>query len=533
MNEVAGTKYIVRYICLSLFVLSINGCTSLPKNYKRSPSYVINNTQDTRLARLSAPTVASHRGRSGFFPLIEGMDAFIARVALIELAERSLDIQYYIWRKDTTGILLVDRLLHAADRGVRVRLLLDDLDTEGKDIGLVSLAAHPNIEIRLYNPFIHRGSRVAGFVTDLARVNRRMHNKSLTADNQATIVGGRNIGNEYFGARSYAEFSDIDVLTLGPVVKDVSTMFDGYWNSKWVMPIGALVEEQSLTIEALKKTRAEFNKLVYESKSGPYTQAILKSSTLKNLQYNKMDFFWGKAILIYDHPGKVEATEVTAATHLAPKLSPYMKKAKKELIVISPYFVPGEKLVEYLGDIVNKGVRVRILTNSLSANDVGIVHAGYMRYRVEMLKRGIELYEYKARPGADKRAKGKKWSGSSKVSLHAKTFGLDRRLMFVGSFNLDPRSITPNTEMGVLFESPELAGKLGATFDQNLDHATYKLELITTAAEDSDSGFDEYNLEWVTIENGKEIRYRSEPQTNWWQRLMTGFLSVFVIESFL
>lgn len=526
--------------CIIILLLILHGCATLPSDFEQLPSYAIEDTKDTLLARKITPEVSRHPGKSGFFMLTSGMDAFVARIGLIELAERSLDIQYYIWHRDSTGNLLVDRLLDAADRGVRVRLLLDDLDTADKEHGLKLLDAHSNIEIRLYNPFAYRGNRAVGFVSDLTRVNRRMHNKSMTADNQATIVGGRNIGNEYFGATSHAEFSDLDVLSIGPIVRDVSTMFDEYWNSQWVIPVKAFGNGRTITKDVLLDARNEFTKLANDVKAGPYVEALRHSLLLEKMQDGKMKFNWGKALLIYDAPSKVDASEVNVETHLAPKLSTYINKAKQEIIIVSPYFVPGKKLVELLAAEVDKGIRVRILTNSLASNDVGVVHAGYMRYRVDLLKRGVELYEFKDTLVTNEEHKEvtdeehkKKWTGSSYASLHAKTFGLDRRMMFVGSFNLDPRSIALNTELGVLFENRELAAEMGKNFDEIISRNAYRLELKTIPAIENESDFEDYALQWVGLENGKTVRYEVEPNTSWWQRFVVGFLSIFVIESFL
>lgn len=536
MNKTINKTTIYRSHLTGVFVIVllflIHGCASLPANYTSSPSYAMTDTQDTQLALKAAPAVARHPGKSGFYPLSSGMDAFVIRYGLIASAERSLDLQYYIWRADTTGRLLVNQLLLAADRGVRIRLLLDDLDTEGKDWGMSILDYHPNIEIRLYNAFAHRGSRAVGFATDLARLNRRMHNKSLTADNQATIIGGRNIGNEYFGATSHAEFSDLDVLAMGPVVKDVSNMFDLYWNSDVVIPLSAFSVEEPVTKASSDSARIEFSQVIKEEKADPYLQAIHESDTLTRLLFKNMTFSWGKADLLFDTPDKVTATEVTAATHMAPKLRAYVDNARQEVIIVSPYFVPGDKLVEYLGKLADRGVRILILTNSLAANDVGVVHAGYMRYREALLRHGIELYEFK--PKLEEKIKNKKWTGSSNASLHAKTFGIDRQLVFVGSFNLDPRSIALNTEMGVLFESPELATALAESLDKIVLQNAYRLELKTYPANDDEQqDFEEYAIQWIAQQGGKTIRYEVEPETSWWQRFMAGFLSIFVIESFL
>lgn len=535
INQAMNKTIVQRSHLTGVFVLLlflVHGCASLPTDYIATPSYAVMDTQNTQLARKTASAVARHPGKSGFYPLASGMDAFVVRVGLIASAERSLDLQYYIWHTDTTGRLLVNKLLEAADRGVRIRLLLDDLDTAGKDWGMLMLDYHPNIEIRLYNAFAHRGSRAVGFVTDLARVNHRMHNKSLTADNQATIIGGRNIGNEYFGATSHAEFSDLDVLAMGPVVKDVSNMFDLYWNSEVVIPLSAFPVKEPVTKAASDRARIEFSKVVKEEKADPYLQAIRESDTLTRLLFKNMTFSWGKADLLYDAPDKVNATKVIAATHMAPKLRAYVDNAMQEVVIVSPYFVPGRKLVEYLGKLADRGVRIRILTNSLAANDVGVVHAGYMRYREALLLHGVELYEFKSLH--DEKQKNKNWTGSSNASLHAKTFGIDRQLVFVGSFNLDPRSIALNTELGVLFESPELATALAEVFDKDLVQKAYRLELKTLPANvDEQRDFDEFAIQWISQQGGKTIRYDVEPNTSWWQRFMAGFLSIFVIESFL
>lgn len=513
------------------------GCASLPDDVQRTPSYAMANTIDTDLGQLVRPFKKNHPGKSGFYLLRDGMDAFVARIGIVQSAQKTLDVQYYIWHGDMTGRILFDSLLKAADRGVRVRLLLDDLDTAGKELALYLADSHPNIEIRVYNPFSHRGSRAVGFLTELSRVNRRMHNKSLTADNQATIVGGRNIGNEYFGAESASAFADLDVLAIGPVVKEVSTAFDTYWNSPWVYPVAAFKsEETDKTVKAQHAAaREQLDEKIKKAKESPYVQAVTRSKLFNKGGLQEKDFYWGEAKLLYDAPSKAAGGDVNAATHIGPHLGEIFKSAEKELIIVSPYFVPGDLLVEFLGDLVKQGTRVRILTNSLAANDVGVVHAGYARYRLALLKRGVELYEYK--PSLEKTAKKEKgekfWSGSSKASLHAKTFAIDREWLFVGSFNLDPRSVVLNTEMGVIFESPELVSELGARFDKRIKERAYELERIVIPESESHSGFEEEELRWHSVEDGKTIVYDSEPKTSLWRRFTTGLLTIFVIESFL
>lgn len=479
------------------------------------------------LAKLAAPAVASHPGESGFHLLASGEAAFVARVALIEKAERSLDIQYYIWHADSTGSLLADRMLQAADRGVRVRLLLDDLDTSGKERAIMYLDAHPNVEIRIYNPFTHRSFRLLDFATDLSRVNRRMHNKSITADNSATIVGGRNIGNEYFGALSASEFADLDVLGIGPIVAKVSEMFDVYWNSNVAVPLQQIDGIDRLSESELEEARSTFARAVTRAEASPYVAALRESDILTAMQYRNMEFYWGRSRLLYDQPVKTTGEPLSQDSHMGPVLSRYVDLAEREILIVSPYFVPGKRLVERLGEKVQQGVRVRVLTNSLAATDVALVHAGYMRYRKALLRNGIEVYEFKAVKYPEQK-NNKSRSGSSTASLHAKTIILDRQGVFVGSFNVDPRSVSLNTEVGVILDSPKLGQQMSASIHRNLLKRAYQVTLVPTLDEGSEKG-----LQWLTVQDGKRVRYDTEPDTTWWQRFLTKLESLFVPEGML
>ena len=520
MIDFARLYPVQKYLGIFAIALLFSGCASLPTDFERTQSFALQDTGETKLAKALEPKTAGNAGQSGFYLLTEGIDAFIARIALIESAERSLDVQYYIWHDDLTGKVLHNRLLHAADRGVRVRLLLDDLDTAGKEPTLHILDSHPNIEIRLFNPFANRNARAADFVTDLSRVNHRMHNKSITADNQATILGGRNIGDEYFDATEDVAFGDLDVIGVGPVVQEVSSMFDLYWNSQWGYPLSAFRGETPVTAAELDAFRQQSDTYLETVRGSAYNAALKESDPSRLLDVGRIRYSWGRWVLVYDDPGKVAAKEVKEDTHLAPSLLKAFDKTQQDLIVISPYFVPGDKLTAYFAGMVDRGVRVRILTNSLSANDVGIVHAGYMRYREDLIEGGVELYEYK--PTVEQTAAKKEkasWTGSSRASLHAKSFVFDRRYLFVGSFNLDARSVALNTELGVYFDSPEYAEPVADNFDARAINRAYRVELNDRA------------LQWVTLENGAEQRYAKEPNTSWWTRFVTGLLSIFVLES--
>lgn len=516
----------MRALCASLTLVLLVSCSSLPPNEERETSHVLPDTSDTQLARLIKPGMERNPELSGFHVLNDGMGAFAARILLVEAAEKSIDTQYYIWHDDMTGRVLHNRLLHAADRGVRVRLLLDDMDTAGKFSILRLINAHPNIEIRLYNPFSKRGSRAGDFITDTRRINRRMHIKTLTADNQATIFGGRNVGDEYFDAGTDVGFSDVDALAVGPIVGEVSSQFDLYWNSQWVYPLSAFDSAPVDTAE-INAFRKQSEMYLAEAENSQYNEAMEEigmSAGTTITSFSTLDFSWSKWLLAYDQPSKVEAKKVLASTHLAPAIEEGMDNTQEDLIIVSPYFVPGVDFTAYLTDMVERGVRVRILTNSLSANDVSLVHAGYMRYRKKLVAGGVELFEYKGtgNEAAIEKSKGNRRIGASRASLHAKFFGFDQRYIFIGSFNLDPRSVALNTELGAYFESTRLAHELSGNFDKKMLDAAYRVLLD-----------DDGDLIWVTRKNGEEVRYDKEPETGFWQRFNARLLSIFVPESML
>jgi cardiolipin synthase C len=507
---------------LLLSALLASGCASLPADVQRTPTYTLQDTSDTRLHRVLQPLVKAHPEKSGFHTLSDGIDAYAARLRLVKAAQKSIDAQYYIWHDDLTGRVLHNQLLEAADRGVRIRILLDDMDTAGKQEILHIIDAHPNIEIRLFNPFAGRDSRMGDYLTDASRINHRMHNKTMTVDNQAAIFGGRNIGDEYFDASGHVGFSDLDALATGPVVDEISRQFDLYWNSQWVYPLAAFKPDEAVTEEKIRDFRKQSDAYMEAARSSQYAEAIRTLDMAEVSSIAELGYSWGKWMLVYDDPGKVEAKEGKAETHLAPKLKKAMDNAKSELIIVSPYFVPGSNFTDYLVGLVDRGVRVRILTNSLAANDVPLVYAGYQRYREPLVRGGVELYEFKPvkNTGQEGGRDDKKWTGSSRASLHGKFFSFDQHYMFIGSFNLDARSVALNTELGVYFESPEYATLLAEMFDKNAMIKAYRV-LLTEEGE----------LEWVTLRDGRQVRFDVEPETSFWTRFSTGFLSIFVPES--
>ena len=502
--------------------LALAACSSLPTNSQRTPSYVLPDTASTRLARDIQPLVEAHPGLSGFHVMNDGVDAFATRLRIIQAADVSIDAQYYIWHTDLTGNAMYNQLLHAADRGVRVRILLDDLDTAGKDDLLQLIDAHPNVEVRLYNPFANRGMRAGDFLTDTRRVNHRMHTKTLTVDNQVTVFGGRNIGDEYFAAAKDVGFNDMDAVAIGPVVPEVSSQFDLFWNSEYVYPVSAFPRDEPITEESIREFRKLSDEQMNEAKNSEYADVIRQLDTMTLSSFAELDMSWSEWLLAFDPPISVEENEITAEVNLAPKLKQGMERAKTELDIVSPYFVPGEEFTRFLIDKAQGGVLVRILTNSLESNDVSLVHAGYMRYREDLIAGGVELYEFKAvRNRALEKKLGRNKIDAERASLHAKFSGFDRRFLFIGSFNLDARSAIQNTELGVYFEDPEHARRLAEIFDTQIMLVAYRVQL------DEDG-----ELEWITIdEDGQQRVVDQEPDTTFWKRFNTRILSPIVPES--
>jgi putative cardiolipin synthase len=516
-----GQVSVLRGLTIAALLL-VSGCASLPTNIERSESNALRGTEATRLGQIAQPLLKEHPGESGFRPLRNGVDALLARIVLAEVTERSLDVQYYIWHDDLTGRFFANALLRAADRGVRVRVILDDVGARADDEVLLSLDAHPNIEIRLFNPVASRSFRGLGMLTDFSRMNRRMHNKSFIADNQRAILGGRNIGDEYFEAQSEVAFGDLDVLTVGRAVSEVSDAFDRFWNAPASIPISALLGRsgETASLDALRTTLAAF--VAAQHDSSYVTRA--RSQLAEMMATGSDGFFWGKADLLYDDPAKISRAPEDTEGHLLPQFANLGAQVHNELLIVSPYFVPGDSGVAWLGGLVKRGVRVTVLTNSLAATDVGAVHAGYQRYREALLEAGIRLYEVKPDAIEHERAKHGSSISGSRASLHAKTFVFDRRAVFIGSLNLDPRSIQLNTEVGLVCESAPLAEDLSVRLEQNLDNIAWRLERIADA-----SG----NARIVWVETGAEgiLQRTEEPEVSTWRKFSVWFLGLLPIES--
>ena len=473
-------------------------------------------TGETRLGRAITPHVSAHPGRSGIYALPDAREAFAARALLAQAAERSLDVQYYIWRKDMTGTLLLGSLLTAADRGVRVRLLLDDNNTSGLDTTLAALATHPNVEVRLFNPFVNRRLRAFSYVSDFRRLNRRMHNKSFTADNQASIIGGRNVGDEYFGATEGVLFTDLDVLAVGPVVNEVSGSFDRYWASESSVPAERLLSPARPGEVA--EVAAAARRIEQSPAAVSYTRALLDSSLVHELVRGTLELEWAPTQMVSDDPGK--ALGVAAPGALMPRqLRRTLGEPVTRLKLVSPYFVPTAAGVFWFVALAKCGVGIEILTNSLEATDVALVHAGYVKRRKPLLKAGVRLLELKRGTtclGVKKAAHG---MGSSGSSLHAKTSSVDGERVFIGSFNFDPRSAELNTEMGFVIDSPSLAGQIDAVFRSHVPTSAYEARLTERG-----------RLYWLERRGGQLLRHDREPGTSVWRRALVWCLSALPIE---
>ena len=505
-------------------MLLLGGCASLPDNSSKARSTAYNDTGDTRLGTAYTQAPKYTAGQNAFLLLPNGLDAFVARALLAQAAERSIDTQYYMIHGDHVGSLFVDQLYKAADRGVRIRLLLDDIDEGARDVNIAVFDSHPNIEVRIFNPFGRNVGRTWQYVTGFGKQTRRAHNKSFTVDNQATILGGRNIGDEYFSRDPELDFQDVDVLVSGPVAQQVSVSFDESWNHELSYPISLLVEKLPTETEAAE-IRKQFDEKVKGMSNSEYIQRLVSSDLADNFRNKTVVWHWGKGKVYADPPDKLLRDTGDAAYRMSADIAPYLEATEKELIILSPYFVPGKGGVAFLKKIRDKGVRVRILTNSLATNDVAIVHAGYSRYREDLLRAGVELYELNDVTTKEERRDLRQGRiGSSKSSLHAKAFVMDRDKLFVGSLNLDPRSIVQNTEIGVVFQSPEIATKAARGFDESIDDAAFRLELAT-----DENGRE--HLLWHGLINGEQTTLDREPNTSFWRRLSIGLMKWMPIES--
>ena len=525
-------------LCAAL-TIALSACSVLPPSATLPPgayaarpeSFALANPGETQLGQQLESHAREHPGRSGFRLIPSGVGCFHARVEMAALAEKTLDVQYFAIQSDDTGKLVIAALLDAADRGVRVRILLDDSNAVGRDAEIGALTAHPNIELRVFNPFTYRGPleflRSAEFALNEARLTYRMHNKLFVVDNELAIIGGRNIGDAYFAASAAMEFGDYDLLVAGPMVPKLSGSFDAFWNSKLAVPLQNLVVFKP-TPARLDAYRESLHRHRDAMAGSTYTRPVSDGGPIASMFSGKHPLLWAHAEAIYDSPEKAKVESGEQAGRL---LREHVERAaaavRSELLIVSPYLVPGEDGMRLLTGLRSRNVRVRVLTNSLQSTDAPITFAAYDHYRLPMLEAGIELYEVRPELGEPRMPGGGslKSSSSTPFALHAKVFVFDRREVFVGSMNFDERSNHLNTELGVLVDSPELAQEIAERFEAAAQPAnSYVLGLGPPGL----SG--QPTLLWRTEENGVAVTQDTEPQVDPWRKFRVEMLSLLPIE---
>jgi putative cardiolipin synthase len=524
-----------RFVFAAVLVSLASGCASLPPgvDFPKSRSSALERPEETGLGRSIEGAARQHAGLSGFRLLPSGVDGILARIQMADAAERTLDVQYYIYREDDTSRLLSDAIMRAADRHVRVRVLLDDHGAIHKNL-IAGLSGHPGIEVRVFNPFTYRGeSRALRFV-ELAfhapRLRYRMHNKLFVADNAVALVGGRNVGDEYFQANPEFDFGDYDVFAAGPVVRELSKTFDEYWRSAMAIPVEAFAHGRANT-HALDEFRKALEKHRRWMDGTDYMRRLATGEPLAGMISGR-GLAWARAEVVSDSPDKATAKGHEALNWLNHgALARAAAATRSELLLVSPYLLPGDEGMRFLLDLRRRNVRIRVLTNSLEATDVAAAHAGYARYRPTLLEHGIELYEVRARMNESGGSGAPLAPASSgRFSLHAKALVFDRQKVFIGSMNFDRRSLLMNTELGLMIHSPELARQVARQFEAIAEpENSYQV----VRDHNGDNGFGPPHLLWRTEKDGKVVELDVEPTRSAWQRLTVDFLLALPVDVLL
>jgi putative cardiolipin synthase len=505
----------------------LSACGVLPMHVDRPFSAAQQPSADSPLVRIAQDS-SPEPTLTGFRLLPDGFYSLDARIQLVRRATDSLDIQYYLIEDDRTGRLLMRNLRDAALRGVRVRLLVDDLYTAGADPMFRGLAAFPNVEVRLFNPFCCARQTTAGkylaSLVDFRRLNHRMHNKLFIADGVTAILGGRNIADDYFTRGTKSNFIDMDVFVVGPVVRQLSGIFDGYWNSPQVYPAEAIIPGSADREEA----RRSFDHLVDDgeqmrSVTLPPFDILGYGPISDDLDYGRLGLLWGTANAFADKPGKVMATSAAEARSMSAEMNVMdrVMESKNEVVISSPYFIPGTVGVQEFGDLRRRNVKVTILTNSLAANDVPLVHTGYARYRAALLRSGVDIYELS--PTRIQHNERLRLPGSSLGRLHAKMAVIDQSTVYIGSVNLDPRSESTNTELGLFARCPELAKEVIRVINISKLQSSYRLRF----------GPDGQRLQWLATDDQGVVVLSEEPEVTPFMRLEIMLLAPFVPEQLL
>ena len=519
---------------LVLVAACVAGCASLPpgSDFPKTVSSALAQPEETRIGRQFADSARQHGGNSAFRMLAAGVDGFLARVQMVNAAERTIDLQYFIFRADETGKLLTNAVLRAADRGVRVRVLIDDGETIAGDDQLVALDAHERIEVRVFNPFMYRGSvtffRALEFTLSISRLDYRMHNKLMVVDNAIALLGGRNIGDQYFQIDPQGQYADDDVFAAGPIVKELSITFDEFWNSDMAIPVRALAEATA-SDAALADYRRVLADHHDEKKADgtDYASRVATGEPLAAMISGRLPLVWAPAQLVHDSPNKKRVKEGMVGMLMHRPVAEAVAAVQAELLMITPYLIPGDEGMALFGDLRKRNVRVRILTNSLESANVLVAHSGYLGYRPPLLERGVEIHEVRSLLG-NARGSGQTASMSrfGTYSLHAKLFVLDRQRLFVGSMNFDQRSMHLNTEIGLIIDSPVLARQAAARFEAMVSPPN-SYEVVMRASDGAGSS----RLVWRTEEGGKTVEYDREPARSNAQRFSLHLLSLLPLDA--
>ena len=512
---------------LSAFSVLV-GCESRADKLPTPPiSHAIDPDTSTSLGRVMKKEEEKHKGESGFHIISTGSEGFRMRLALIRAAEKTLDLQYYGIHNDATSNLMLEAVVRAAQRGVRIRFLLDNNTYAQVAKTLSILDEFKNLEVRIFNPFYTPSQSVAtklvNTLTDLDNVERRMHNKALISDNQMAILGGRNLGDEYFEENADMAFKDIDILAAGPIVPLISASFDNYWNSPNTLPVDRL-KSRKADPQTIAKIREQLHDHWEETAATPVGKQLLTSKIADELKTDTYKLYWCPAELAVDDPSKIDHAATDTISRPFNKLKAMVGKAQNEFIIISPYFVPRDEGMTWLKELTDRGVKIRVLTNSLASTDVVAVHTGYRPYREQLLANGIDLYEMKPIDGKrpKQRLMGKKVP--AQASLHAKVYIIDRKDIMIGSFNLDPRSIELNTEITIAIHSPELAAQVVKMFNEVIEPETsYHVQASANTKA----------LIWNTVTDDQQITYTQEPDAGIWRRIQENILSLLPLEDHL
>ncbi len=493
-------------------LLALAGCASVPMDYPREESYRMPLDTQSPLGRFAEDWRSTHREKSGFQTLGRGLDGLGARLRALDLAQHSVDAQYFLIKPDDAGQLFVGKLLRAADRGVRVRLLIDDVFTPRRDQVLATLSSHHNIEIRLFNPLSRQSPAFWSLLWDFQRSNRRMHNKSFVVDGAIAIVGGRNIAAEYFELKEDGNFDDLEVLAAGPIVDEIAESFDEFWNSRLSLPVEAL--GRTAEAEKLDLWREIMVEVVAGERSSAYGRAT-SSELLDDLFAGRQALIAAPARAVSDRPEKLKVARGTQEELIVgAALADVVQNAQREVTIITPYFLlqaPGRELLKAKAA---EGVRIRLITNSLASTNHVPVHAHYRKYRRELLAAGVEIYELRA-----DRQPGSEDPNPERMTLHTKAFEMDGTTLGLGSVNLDPRSLEINSELVIFIDSPELSQRLLTFLDSDLAELTWRLALN-----------EDRRLRWHYRSGELEEVRSSEPGASLWRRFQANFYRLLPIE---